>query len=166
MKLKSNIAKALNAQVHQELTASYHYLAMAAYFEVQSLPGFAAWFREQSAEETMHGMKIYDHIILREGEVKLEDIQALNKAFQTPEEVVKIALEMEKSVTANIHSIHALATKESDPGTQSLMNWFVTEQVEEEETFRDLLERVSAAENNRWFLLQLDSEMKSRSADA
>lgn len=161
MKLKPNIAKSLNEQINMEFTASYHYLAMAGYFEAQTLPGFAAWFRTQSAEETTHGTKIYDYVFSREGEVKLEDIDALKKAFQSPEEVIQTALAMEKDVTDSIHKIHALAGKEQDPGTQNLMNWFVDEQVEEEETFRDLLEKVRAAGNDRWRLYVLDGELSA-----
>lgn len=164
MKLKSNVAKALNAQISQEFTASYHYLAMSSYFEAQTLPGFAALFRAQSAEETVHGNKIYDYINSRDGEVVLEDISALKRAFQSPEEVVQTALEMEKGVTENIHKIHTLAGKEGDPGTQNLMNWFVDEQIEEEQTFRDLLDKVSAAGNDRWRLHVLDGELSSQTA--
>lgn len=159
MKLKASIAKALNEQIKNEYTASYHYLAMAAYFETQAMPGFAAFFRAQSAEETTHGNKIFDYIFSRDGAVKLEDIPAMSKAFQSPEAVINTALEMEKSVTEAIHKIHALAVKEQDPGTQNLMNWFVDEQIEEEETFRNLLDKVSAAGNDRWRLNVLDGNI-------
>lgn len=160
MKLKASIAKALNEQIKIEYTASYHYLAMSAYFQTQALPGFAAFFRAQSAEETVHGDKIFDYVFSRDGEVKLGDIPALTKAFQSPEEVIRTALEMEKSVTESIHKIHALASKESDPGTLNLMNWYVDEQIEEEETFRDLLDNVGAAGNDRWRLRVLDGNLE------
>lgn len=166
MKLPMSVANALNAQVNAELTASYHYLAMSAYFEGQSLPGFAAWFRAQSAEETVHGMKIYDYIQRRDADVTLTDISASTLKFQSAEDVVSTALKMEQAVTAQIHEIHTLATTENDPATQALMHWFLDEQIEEEESMRDLLERVAAAGDDRWRLLYLDGEIAGRAEPA
>ncbi len=166
MKLPMSVAKALNAQVNAELTASYHYLAMSAYFETQSLPGFASWFRAQSAEETVHGMKIHDYILRRDADVTFADISANNQSFQSAEDVVSTALKMEQAVTAQIHDIHTLATKENDPATQALMHWFLDEQIEEDESMRDLLERVSAAGDDRWRLLYLDGEIAGRANTA
>lgn len=165
MTLKAVISDALNTQINNEFTASYHYLGMAIYFESQSLPGFAGWFRAQSAEETAHGMKIHDYIHRRDGEVKLTDVSALSKSFQSAEDVVQTALNMEQAVTAQVSGIHALCVKEGDPATQDLMTWFVNEQVEEEESMRDLLEKVRAAGNDRWRLLVLDGELAGRSAE-
>ena len=166
MKLPSSLLKALNAQVNAELSASYHYLGMSAYFEKQSLPGFAAWFRAQSDEETVHGMKIYDFIHRRDADVQLTDISAGKQSFQSAEDVVATALKMEQAVTAQIEAIHALAVKEGDAATQNLMNWFIEEQVEEEESMRDLLEQVSAAAGDRWRLLYLDGQLPAREAAA
>ncbi|MGR3662628.1 MAG: ferritin [Paracoccaceae bacterium] len=165
MTLKTVISKALNTQINNEFTASYHYLGMAVYFESQSLPGFAGWFRAQSVEETGHGMKIHDYIHRRDGEVKLTDVPALSKSFQSAEDVVQTALAMEQTVTDQVNDIHALAVKESDAATQDLMTWFVNEQVEEEESMRDLLEKVRAAGNDRWRVLMLDGELAARSAE-
>jgi ferritin len=166
MKLKPAIAKSLNEQINIEFTASYHYLAMSAYFEDQSLPGFADFFRKQSAEETEHGMKIYDYVFSREGHVKLEDVSALKQTFQSAEDAIQTALEMEKSVTASIHKIFEQTVSEKDPGTENLMKYFVDEQIEEEETFRDLLDNVRAAGNDRWRLHVLDTELSRKPAHA
>lgn len=165
MSLSVAVSKALNAQINNELTASYHYLSMAGYFEAQSLPGFASWFRAQSTEETDHGMKIHAYIYRRDGDVVLADVPAMSKSFQSAEDVVQTALKMEQTVTAQINAVHALAVKEGDPATQTLMNWFVEEQVEEEETMRDLLEKVRAAGNDRWRLMVLDAEISGRGAE-
>lgn len=162
MKLSPSVSNSLNAQINAEFTASYHYLAMAAYFDSQSLSGFAAWFRTQSVEENGHGMKIFDYIQRRGGAVKLADVSALDKSFQSSEDVVSSALAMEEAVTASVHKLHALAVKENDPATVNLMNWFVDEQVEEEDTFTTLLEKVQAAGNDRWRLQVLDGEISSR----
>lgn len=162
MKLSPSVSKSLNQQINAEFTASYHYLAMAAYFDSQSLSGFASWFRAQSVEETGHGMKIFDYVQRRGGAVKLDDVTALKKSFQSTEDVIATALAMEESVTASVHKIHQLASKEQDPGTQNLMSWFVDEQIEEEETFTDLLEKVRVAGNDRWRLQVLDGEISAR----
>ncbi|MBL4805674.1 MAG: ferritin [Rhodobacteraceae bacterium] len=159
MSLSPAISKALNEQINHEMSASYHYLAMSSYFEARDLKKFAALFREQSAEETQHAMKIYDYVFTRGGEVRLGNIDALVVNFQTAEEVIRTALKMEQGVTAQINAIHALAVKEMDVATQVLMNWFVDEQVEEEDKFQTLITKVAAAGEDDWRLLILEDAL-------
>ena len=129
--LSEKLQKALNEQVNNELFAAYQYLAMAEYFAARNLDGFSHWMRLQRQEEINHAMKIFDFVIDRDGRVKLTPIAAPDAKFTTPLEVLKKALEHERSVTAKINALYAAAKKENDYPTEALMQWFVLEQVEE-----------------------------------
>ena len=157
--LSPKLADALNAQVTQELTASHAYLAMAYYFDAQDLPGFAAFFRAQSAEETTHATKLGDFVVKREANVTLGAIAAPTSTFQTPSSAIRAALKMEQAVTQNIHALYAMAREAGDYAAQTQLMWFIDEQVEEEDSFRTLLRQVEAAENDPWNLLTLDKDI-------
>ena len=159
MKLDTKLAKALNAQVNVELSASHNYLAIAAYFDSQGLGGFAKWFRAQSSEETEHGMRIYDYIQRRDDRVSLEAIAQPKSDFQSPSAAIYAALDMEKDVTQRIHDLYSLSKDVEDYATQSMLNWFIDEQVEEEDSFRTILDKTEAAEGDRWNMLVLDKEL-------
>lgn len=165
MKLNSDLAKALNNQVNAELAAAHSYLAMAAYFDSVDLPGFAQWFRAQSQEETQHAMKFYDFIAKRDADVALTAIAQPKQGFNGPTEAVETALEMEQGVSAQIHALYGLASEHKDYAAQSLLNWFLDEQVEEEDSFRNLLIQTRAAQNDSWNLQVLDKELAARPAN-
>ena len=162
MKLNEKVAEALNDQIHAELNASYMYLAMAAYFDAQELPGFAAWFRAHSKEETGHAMRIYDFVVQRDGRVLLKTLEAPQVDFGSPVSAVEAALAHEKVVTAMIHKLFELAHEEKEFGTQNMLHWFLEEQVEEEDTFRRILDQVRAAGDSRWHMLVLDGQLAKR----
>ena len=162
MNLNPKVSHALNEQINAELKASYTYLSMAAYFDAHELPGFASWFTAHSQEETEHAKRIYDFIVKRDGRVVLDGIPAPQKDFESPEDALQTALEMEKSVTKQIHELFDLAHGEKEYGTQNMLHWFLEEQIAEEDLFRRILDQVKAAGDSRWHLLVLDGQLGSR----
>lgn len=165
MKFNEKVESALNEQINNELLASYTYLSMAAYFDSADLPGFANWFKTHSVEETAHAMRIYDFINRRGGTVSLKGISLQGTTYSSAQEVLETALRMETEVTAQIHTLFETANAEKDYGTQNMLQWFLEEQVEEEDLFRNVLAQVIAAESNRWNLLMLDKDLGARPAE-
>jgi ferritin len=159
MKLDQRVSEALNQQINNELLASYTYLAMAAYFDSEELPGFAMWFRAHSTEETDHAMRIYEFIVKRSSRVELEGITKPEKEFASPEAALSQALAMEEDVTSQIHKLFDLAHAVKEYGTQNMLHWFLEEQVNEEDRFRRILEQVKAAGDSRWHMLALDAQV-------
>jgi ferritin len=139
--------------------ASYAYLAMAAYFEEQELPGLAAWFRAHSREETDHAMRIFDFLALRSNRIELQGIEKPTMSYDTPSKALEAALAMEKEVTALIHQLFEVAHEVKEYGTQNMLHWFLEEQIKEEALFKRLLEQVNAAGDNNWQLLQFDRQV-------
>lgn len=140
--LDAKIEAALNDQIKHELASAYLYLSMAAHFEAANLPGSAKWMRRQAGEEQAHAMKIFDYINDRDGRVRLQALPQPPVEFASTVDVWEQTLAHEQKVTGLIHSLYALATDAKDFATQALMQWYVTEQVEEEKTARSVLEQV------------------------
>ena len=140
--LDPKIQAALNDQIQHELGSWYLYLAMAAHFEAANLPGSAAWMRKQAADELVHAMKVFNYINDRDGRVTLQAIPQPPVEFASTVEVWKQALGNEEKVSAVIGRILELAQKAGDHATAAMLQWFVTEQVEEEKTARTILEQV------------------------
>jgi len=159
--LGKNIAKALNQQVNAELHASYLYLSMAAYFESIDLAGFAAWMRAQVQEEMMHAMKIYDFINERGGRVILTAIEAPKVNWDSPLAAFEDTCAHEAKVTELINKLMNLAVKEGDHATQVFLQWFVTEQVEEEATAGSIVNKIKLAGDGGG-LFMLDNELGQR----
>ena len=160
--LSEKLQKALNEQINNELFAAYQYLAMAEYFAAMNLDGFAHWMRLQREEEIAHAMKIFDFVIDRDARVKLSAIAAPSSKFASPLDVVKRALEHERSVTGKINELYELAVKEKDYPVQALLQWFITEQVEEEASALQIVERLRMIGDDSAALLILDAEMGAR----
>ncbi|WP_082029856.1 ferritin [Ruegeria sp. ANG-S4] len=162
MNLHQKVAEALNKQINNELHASYTYLAMAAYFEGQDLPGFASWFRGHSAEEGTHAMRIFDFIAKRGGRIELEGINKPQTDYASPVDVLEQSLAQEKTVTGQINALFELAHEVKEYSTQNMLNWFLAEQIEEEDLFSTILDKARAASDDRWNLLLLDKELAQR----
>jgi ferritin len=164
--LDAKIESALNDQIKHELASAYLYLSMAAHFEAANLPGSAKWMRRQAGEEQAHAMKIFDYINDRDGRVRLQALPQPPVEFASTVDVWEQTLAHEQKVTGLIHSLYALATDAKDFATQALMQWYVTEQVEEEKTARSILEqvqRIGATSSAIFFLdrhLGKDAEKK------
>src|SRR5687768_3902395 len=132
--LPKKIETAFNEQIRNELQSAYLYLAMAADCDGQSLPGCASWLRSQWQEEIAHAMRFYDFIVSRDGTVQLRALDAPSVSFGSPLAVFERALENERKVTETINTLYELVQKERDFASQPLLDWFVSEQVEEEAT--------------------------------
>lgn len=164
--LSQKIQDALNAQINLELSSSYHYLAMAAFFESVSLPGMANWMKVQSEEERLHAMKLFDHMCDRGGTVVLQPIAQPRPTFDTPLSVFEAALENEQKVTEAINSLYALAQQESDYPSQVMLQWFISEQVEEEKTAQQAIDQLKMAGGDPSAILMLDQHFGQRPAAA
>ncbi len=159
------IQNAMNEQMKNEFFAAYQYLSMAAYCESENLPGFAHWMRTQAREETEHAMKFYDFILDRNGHVVLQAIDGPVVEFGAPLEVFERALEHEQRVTAMINDLYGLAVRENDYASQTFLQWFVTEQVEEEKNTGDVVETLKMIGDKSEALFLLDRELASRGND-
>ena len=139
--LSKKMQAALNDQINAELASAYIYLAMAAWFEAENLPGSASWMRRQAGEEVAHAMKIFDYVTDQDGRVVLAAVETPPKDYKDMADVWQKALAHEQKVTGLIHALADLAAKEKDHATGALLQWFATEQVEEEKTARGILEQ-------------------------
>ena len=156
------INKSLNEQVQWELYSGYLYLGMAAYFQEMGLPGFATWMRVQAQEELSHAMIIYNFILGRGGNIKLASIDAPPSGYKNALEVFEKTLDHERSVTARINKLVGQARKEDDFATDIFLQWFVAEQVEEEESVTDVLNRLKLVKNDGQGMLMVDKELGVR----
>ncbi len=160
--LPKRVQDSLNSQINEEMFSSYSYLAMAAYFESHDLSGFANWFKMQAAEEYAHAMKIFDFIHTVGGKVTLKDIKPPKINWKAHLDIFKEMFAAEQKVTKSINSIVDLSIKEKDYATNNFMQWFVSEQVEEEATAQKLLKRMEMVGNNAAGLLMMDGELGMR----
>ncbi len=163
--LGKEIQDAMNEQMKNEFYAAYQYLSMAAYCESENLPGFAHWMRTQAQEETEHAMKFYDFILDRNGRIVLGAIDRPVVEFGSPLEVFERALEHEQKVTAMINELYGLAVTENDYASQTFLQWFVTEQVEEEKNAGDVVETLKMIGDRSEALFLLDRELGRRGND-
>ena len=160
--LKKKMQKALNGQLNAELYSSYLYLSMAAHFLSRNLPGFANWMRVQAQEELVHGMKFYDYIAERGGDVALSKIDGPPTGWESPVAVFQNVYEHEQKVTGLINDLVDLAIEEKDHASNIFLQWFVSEQVEEEASASDVLEKVKLAAESPDALLLMDRELGLR----
>lgn len=160
--MRGAVRDAMNEQIKHEFYSAYLYLSMAGSFEVANLPGFAHWMRAQSEEEREHAMKLFDFLLDRGEHVQLQAIDQPPYAFRSPLDAFEQALEHEKEITAHIHRLYELAIREGDYPAQVFLNWFVTEQVEEEKAATEIVERIRLAGEDGAALLLLDREVGER----
>ncbi len=160
--LNSKIQDALNVQINAELWSAYLYLSMAQHFEAEGLPGVANWFKVQFKEEQDHAEIFMNYINQRGGRVELKAIDAVPTTWASPLDAFKATLEHEKKVTSLINDLYHLAEAEKDYATRDRLNWFVTEQVEEEDNCRQLIDKCSLIGDNGMGLYMLDQELGAR----
>lgn len=156
--------RAINDQINHEFQAAYLYLSVAAHFDTSGFPGFARWMRLQSQEELAHGMKLFDYIHARDGRAKLLQIDAPPAKFGRPIEVARMVLEHERKVTGLINQLYETAAREKDYVTAAQLQWFLTEQIEEEKSASDIVQRLEIAGDNANALITLDKELGTRTA--
>lgn len=162
--LTPKMQKALNTHLNEELYSSYLYLSMAAYFEAKNLKGFANWMRIQSAEEQMHGMKFFDFILQKGGKVSLLQINAPKIEWKGISEVFADTLKHEQKISSLINKLVEVAMAEKDYAANSFLQWFVTEQVEEEANVEEIIQKIEMIGDNKSGLYMLDNELGARAA--
>lgn len=164
--LNNKIQDALNEQINAELWSAYLYLSMGMHFEAEGMPGVANWFKIQFQEEQAHATIFMNYINQRGGRVTLKAIEAVPTSWESPLEAFKATLEHEKKVTSLINNLYALAEAERDYATRDRLTWFVSEQVEEEDNCRTLIDKFSLIGNDGMGLYMLDQELGARTYTA
>jgi ferritin len=159
MKIDEKMQDALNKQVNAEFFAAYLYLSAAAYLDGENLSGFASWMKNHAREELTHGQKLFDYIQSRGGKVTLTAIEAPKTEWKSVAEAVSDAYEHELKVTKMIDDLVDLSRAQKDNASEAFLQWFVTEQVEEEEITSALLEKVKFVGDNKAALLALDRSL-------
>ena len=160
--ISKKMEEALNAQVNAELYSAYLYLSMESYFQSLNLNGFANWMRVQTQEEVSHAMKIYDFINERGGRALLKGIDGPPTEWNSPLAVFKAAYAHEQKVTGLINGLVDLAIKEKDHATNSFLQWFVNEQVEEEASADEIVQQLKMMEKAPGGMFMLDRELGQR----
>lgn len=160
------VEEAMNAQLGFELRSAYAYLAMSAWCEAETLPGFAHWLRLQYAEELDHALKFFGFIVDRGGRVVLGDLGKPKQSFSGPLEIFQESLENERAVTHAINEVYTLTTKEQDYASQAFLNWFVTEQVEEEKSVSEVIDALKRVGESGEALYLLDKDLGGRTAES
>lgn len=156
------LQEAINEQINKELYSAYLYLSMAAYCEAEGLSGFAAWMRAQAQEEVGHAMRFFDHVNARGGRVVLKAIEVPAPIWKSPLEMFEQVLEHERKVTGMINRLYQLALSENDYATQIELQWFITEQVEEEKSAGAVVGQLQRIGDQPMGLLMLDKELGQR----
>ena len=160
--LDKEIEDALNGQINAEMYSAYLYLAMSAYFQSISLTGFSSWMRVQAQEEMVHAMKFYDFINERGGRVALKPIDAPQAEWESPPAAFEGAYSHEQKVTGLINELVELALKKRDHATNIFLQWFVSEQVEEEDSANEVVEKIKLVGEAQGGLFMLDRELGQR----
>jgi ferritin len=156
---------AFNEQINEELFSSYIYLAMAAHFEAMNLEGFTNWMKLQAQEELEHAMRLFDHVNRRGGRVVLKALGEPPLDFGNPLETFEKALAHEQHITGCIHKLYGIATEEKDYPAQTELQWFIDEQVEEEENTGRVVDLLKLAGDNKATLFMLDRELAQRTPE-
>jgi len=162
--MHADVLRAINVQINSEFGAWYQYLAMAAFCEREMFTGAASWLKAQSGEEYLHGMKLFDFIHARNGVVELLQISQPIRTFDSLGEVFESALKQEEAVTAQINTLYELCFTSKAFAEMTELQWFLTEQVEEEKTTRQWVAKFRLVGDDPGSLLDLDRELGSRAA--
>jgi len=160
--MHADVLRAINVQINSEFSAWYQYLAMAAFCEREKFTGATRSLTAQSAEEYQHGMKLFAFVLARNGVVELTAIAQPKREFESFGEVFEIALEQEERVTAQINSLYELAFTSKAFAEMTELQWFLTEQVEEEKVAREWVARFRLVGDDPGSLLDLDRELGRR----
>jgi ferritin len=160
--LSKKVQKAINAQINAELYSAYLYLSMSAWFDSMNLKGFANWMRVQYQEETSHALKFHDYLLSRQGEVKLAAIDAPPTSWKSPLNAFEETLKHEQHVTSLINNLAFLAQEEKDLASGILLQWYVTEQIEEEANADGIFQKLKLVADNPGALFMIDNELAAR----
>jgi ferritin len=160
--MTARVVEAINRQINSELNASYSYLGMSAWCERQKLTGAARWLRLQSREEYMHALKLFDFLLARDRDVDLRPIQPAELPFKSLLDVFERALQQEQDVTRQIDALYETAFNEKAFAAVAELQWFLTEQVEEEKQGREIVAKLTMIGDDPASLLDMDRELGTR----
>ena len=160
--LNKKLKEALNAQINAEFWSAYLYLSMSSDMSDKGMAGVANWFAIQFKEEQDHAMKFFNYVISRGGKVTLKPIEKVDTEWKSPLAAFEQTLQHEEKVTSLINDLYALAEQEKDYATQSMLKWFIAEQVEEEENAKAIIDTLKLIGDNGYGLYQLDKELATR----
>lgn len=160
--ISKNMAKALNGHLNTELFSAHLYLSMSSFANSIGLKGASNWFMVQYREEMVHFMKFYTYLVDQGELVKLSESKAVPHDFKSLLELFEKTLSHERFITGCINELCELAAKEKDHATQIFLQWFVTEQIEEENNDRDLIAKLKLVGDNGYGILMIDSELGQR----
>lgn len=160
--MNRKVVEAINDQIKNELFSGYLYLSMSAWFETQNLHGMAKWMKKQASEEQSHAMKFFEYLNERGAAVVLQAIDAPQVSFESALQIFEMALKHEQFITAKINSLYELAVAEKDYPTQILLQWYINEQVEEEDNASTAVEMLKMAGDKSYQLLMMDSKFGAR----
>lgn len=158
----TKVQDAINVQINNELSSSYSYLAMSIYCDRENLLGCSKWLRIQSEEEYGHAMRLLDFLLARDGEAKLQAVAEPPAKFKSVAQVFEQALEQEQRVSKQIDDLYELTLKERAFAALVEMQWFITEQVEEERTTREIVAKFNLAKDDPAAILSIDRELGGR----
>jgi len=161
--MNATVFTAIDDQINSEFTASYTYLAMAAYCEQEKFMGAAKWLRMQAAEEHAHAMKLFDFLLARDGKLELKAIEKPKAKFESLAAVFEAALAHEQRVTKQINKLYELCFTEKAFAEMTELQWFLTEQVEEEKIAREIVAKFHFVKNDPAATLDMDRELGARS---
>lgn len=160
--LTKKVEESLNEQLNRELYSAYLYMSMSSYCTNRGLKGFANWFMVQYHEEMFHAMKFYEYINLRGGRALLKAISQPPSSFESPLEMFGKTLEHEQFITKSINELMELAIAEKDHATQITLQWYVTEQVEEENNDNEIISQLKIIKDDPQGIMLLDRELTAR----
>jgi len=163
--LSKEMEKEINLQINKELYSAYLYMAMAADLEAKNFNGFANFFKAQAQEEVEHAMKFYGYMNERGNRVVLDAIEKPQVEFKDVEQIFELAYKHEQYVTSRIHTLVDLAIKENDHASKTFLDWFVTEQVEEEASMDNFLHKIKMVGSAGHGLLMLDGQAGTRQSE-
>jgi len=162
MRFKKSVEEILNKQINAEFWSAYLYLSMSSYLAQKGYAGFASWMRIQYQEEMSHALKLFDYVISRGGDVKLTPISAVETEWKGIPEIFESTYEHECKVTDMIHDCYETALKERDHATANMLQWFINEQAEEEESALEIIDKLKMIGDKGAGLYMLDRELGAR----
>lgn len=160
--MNKKVEAAINAQINAEMWSAYLYLSMASYCHNEGLSGMANWFTIQFNEEQAHAMIMFNYVISRGGRVELKPLEEVQVDWDSPLAAFESTLAHEKIVTGLINDIYALAIEEKDYATQNAFQWFIDEQVEEEESAQEIIDKLRLIKDNGYGIYMIDKELSAR----
>lgn len=160
--LSKKLEDAINKQINAELWSAYLYLSMSAHFDNEGLPGFANWFKIQFQEEQEHAIKFMNYMIAKGSKVELQPIEKVDTSWESILSAFEDTLAHERVVTALINDLVSIAREEKDFATDNMLQWFVSEQVEEEDSVQGIIDALNLINNKGYAIYLMDKEMAQR----